>query len=836
MRLFVVIFLVLCLTSCFEKKKEEADSSENPSQPSTPTTPTTPSTPSIDAASLHFSDGLGEIAITKSAMMTWDVPTSTNPIDHYEIKIGTSLGGGDVIDWTNIGSVTSYQATNQNFLRGRTYYATLRAVDQNGLTSEVQGDGWNVINEFWKVAPGSVVTSMASTSSTTYWGGNFSQVAEDIPGVSFWSLSTGQISSFKPRVQGGSVSSVLPDGQGGYYIGGNFTSVNNVARKGLAHVYADGTLDSWSPQVTGSVLKMATYGNDLYVAGNLTAIDGISRTYIASFSKITGLLNAWSPSVSASITAMVISGSTLYLGGNFTSINSTTRNRIASIDLATGNLTTWDPNLDGNVTSFYLTNSTLYAVGAFTTIGGVAHKYVGAFDLSTGSVSSWAPNLNGPPNAVTISSNKFYVAGGFITAEGQSRQYIAGYNLSDNSLTSFNPTMTAIPTNMAASGTTLYITGSFVTVAGQSRYGVASFDTTTDTLTSWSAGITTRSSLSMTGVSINGDTVAVMGNYYMVRATPIKNLAAFDNATGALVNTWVPNPNNTVKQMILDGTDLYVMGDFDTIAATSRTALARFNSNTKILDSTFNPVIGLNPGSQAGNISLINIGVTSSTIFVAGGFELVNGQSRANLAGIDKSSSNVTSWNPQLNDSITAMIVAGNQLYVGVNYSGNTASACFSFCSYDLNSMNLTNFAPSPNGIPAGFAKSKTALYVYGSFDGFAGLAANRKLAGSFNLNDNSLTSWDSNTNATGDLNDILVMQGNIYIAGPFTTVNGGAAARTAVASYSEATGNLNPGVFGVANVSKLNAANDNMAISYSAGSGQSGLKFFDPITDQLIY
>lgn len=191
-------------------------------------------------------------------------------------------------------------------------------------------------------------------------------------------------------------------------------------------------------------------------------------------------------------------------------------------------------------------------------------------------------------------------------------------------------------------------------------------------------------------VSINGDTVAVMGNYYMIRATSVKNLAAFDNATGALITTWLPNPSNTVKQMILDGTDLYVMGDFDTIAATSRTALARFNTSTKNLDSTFNPVISLD----------------------------------------------------------------------------------------------------------------RAALYVHGTFDGFAGYSesGNRRFAGSFNLSDNNLTSWDSYTNASGGLNDIIVFQGNIYIAGQFTTVNNGAASRTAVASFSEATGTLNASTFGLTN------------------------------------
>src|SRR6266566_3722123 len=73
------------------------------------------------------------------------------------------------------------------------------------------------------------------------------------------------------------IRAAVPDGDGGWYIGGGFIHVNGVLRKRLAHIRADGTLDpDWRPEANGngvSVTSLARIGSRLYVAGDFARLD-----------------------------------------------------------------------------------------------------------------------------------------------------------------------------------------------------------------------------------------------------------------------------------------------------------------------------------------------------------------------------------------------------------------------------------------------------------------------------------------------------------------------------------------------------------------------------------
>jgi len=58
------------------------------------------------------------------------------------------------------------------------------------------------------------------------------------------SAESGKAETVRTHVAGGSVRAAIADGAGGWYLGGTFSSVGGVARGGLAHVRADGTLDT----------------------------------------------------------------------------------------------------------------------------------------------------------------------------------------------------------------------------------------------------------------------------------------------------------------------------------------------------------------------------------------------------------------------------------------------------------------------------------------------------------------------------------------------------------------------------------------------------------------
>ncbi len=67
---------------------------------------------------------------------------------------------------------------------------------------------------------------------------------------------------------------MVPDGAGGWYVGGTFDRVDGWDRRGLVHLLADGTVDpDFLPQ-PGPVTALARDGSTLWVGGErLIAVD-----------------------------------------------------------------------------------------------------------------------------------------------------------------------------------------------------------------------------------------------------------------------------------------------------------------------------------------------------------------------------------------------------------------------------------------------------------------------------------------------------------------------------------------------------------------------------------
>tara|TARA_B100001248_G_scaffold262722_1_gene261591 strand:+ start:30741 stop:32000 length:1260 start_codon:yes stop_codon:yes gene_type:complete len=81
---------------------------------------------------------------TTAKTLTWQASSDNNGVSYYEIALGSSnIGAGktDIVDWTNISNVTSYQIRNGvdgmtiNLSSGTLYYISVRAVDGAGNTS-----------------------------------------------------------------------------------------------------------------------------------------------------------------------------------------------------------------------------------------------------------------------------------------------------------------------------------------------------------------------------------------------------------------------------------------------------------------------------------------------------------------------------------------------------------------------------------------------------------------------------------------------------------------------------------------------------------------------------
>src|SRR5689334_15918853 len=217
-----------------------------------------------------------------------------------------------------------------------------------------------VRSDFW--VTNGYVNDVKVSNGTVYVGGAFNRVGPASGCAVPVSTTTGLPLANFPKVAG-SVRTIVPDGAGGWYLGGAFSSVGGVARANLAHLASDLSVTSWNPAPDNMVECLAVSGGTVYAGGQFSFIGGQARAYVGAVDASTGLATSWNPDANSDVQTMVISGGTVYLGGSFTSLGggATTRLYIAAVGASTGAPTSWNPGADNVVTVLAVSGGTVYA-------------------------------------------------------------------------------------------------------------------------------------------------------------------------------------------------------------------------------------------------------------------------------------------------------------------------------------------------------------------------------------------------------------------------------------------------------------------------------------------
>src|SRR5690606_37605129 len=152
------------------------------------------------------------------------------------------------------------------------------------------------------------------------------------------------------------VYAIASDGQGGWYLGGDFTEVDGQPRARLAHVNALGQLTDWNPGANGPVRTLAVHNNVIYAGGQFAQAGGKARNYLAAFTVAngatpgdTGTVLDWNPGANNWVYTLAVHDNVLYAGGDFTQAVGQPRKCLAGFTVpsvaTSGNSAT---RLDGN--------------------------------------------------------------------------------------------------------------------------------------------------------------------------------------------------------------------------------------------------------------------------------------------------------------------------------------------------------------------------------------------------------------------------------------------------------------------------------------------------------
>ncbi len=192
------------------------------------------------------------------------------------------------------------------------------------------------------------VDAITADGSTTYAGGLFDKVTaggvpHDRSNVVAFETSTGSIrTTFAPTFDK-PIRAVENAADGGVYVGGDFTSVNGVTRRGLVKLTNAGEIDTaFTPPFRGGLIyDVELVDGHLIVAGNagkklmslnpLTGKDDgfISKSITGKVCKQSGQC-AWG---TTSVYDFTIQGNRLAAVGNFTEVDGQARSKFFMLDL-----------------------------------------------------------------------------------------------------------------------------------------------------------------------------------------------------------------------------------------------------------------------------------------------------------------------------------------------------------------------------------------------------------------------------------------------------------------------------------------------------------------------
>ena len=249
------------------------------------------------------------------------------------------------------------------------------------------------------------VNTAARVDNTLYIGGSFSRIAPSTNAlgslVAVNPSTAAAIPGRVPLVVGGDVTAIIPDGSGGYYIGGGFDRVGSDRQPNLRRLDASGQLVPGFAPNAGFVRALALAGGHLWVGGDFTFVSGQPRQRLAAIDPISGAARAFATDANNSVFAIAVSGTQIFVAGSFTEIAGQPRNRLAAFDATTGALLPWNPGADNTVNALAVDATSVFVGGSFSNVGGVARARLAAIDPATGAtITTFAP----PPMNNTVNT------------------------------------------------------------------------------------------------------------------------------------------------------------------------------------------------------------------------------------------------------------------------------------------------------------------------------------------------------------------------------------------------------------------------------------------------
>jgi hypothetical protein len=277
------------------------------------------------------------------------------------------------------------------------------------------------------------VNSLLFDNNILYVGGYFGSASGGKPNVGIYDYTLGGVPANWIAPVQGTVYTMSASTSNKVFIGGGINKVGNNNIFNLAAfdttLNTNNLISAWAPSVSNRIKKIIKVGSTLFIGGNFTKVEGVTRTYAAALDTTNNAspLLPWNPVFDGTVDAMAYDSANqiMYMSGFFANVNSIARNRMAGVytNLNTGNQTAFNPTFSASqqIVSIAVDGTKLYIGGIFTTVNSVARNRMARFTINgdtTGTLDNFDPNFNAGVYSIYIDNNKVYVGGPFTTMSG----------------------------------------------------------------------------------------------------------------------------------------------------------------------------------------------------------------------------------------------------------------------------------------------------------------------------------------------------------------------------------------------------------------------------------
>lgn len=388
---------------------------------------------------------------------------------------------------------------------------------------------------------------------------------------------------------GDDVDAVIPDNQGGWFIGGAFTQYGSKQRKSLAQIDSLGRVTDFNFEFDGGISALALHNDTLYISGSFTFVNGEHRPNLAAIDLISQELTPLKTEVDGTISKLAVNDESIVIAGDYNWVGNTWENT-TQLDIQSMSVERlYDSPNSSNI--YHIVSDGFggwFIVGNFTKVGSETRTKIAHIN-EDGYVSDWqlSPSIsinNSNLDLFKRIDDKLLIGGNF-DSDSTSSDLICVSTITGEYL----------PLNLELSGSIndAFKLGDQLIIGGD-----LDVDSVGEVI-----------SCSMARYSFLQDTVTLFENY-------------------------LPGE---VEALITDGNKIFVLGTFETEDGTNWQSIKCYDALTSEEQ----------PFQIESNGPIQAVYLKNDQLFVQGSFTEINEQERNHIAAFDVNSLELTPWTLQ---------------------------------------------------------------------------------------------------------------------------------------------------------------------------------------------